>query len=129
MGEANKETWSLTCQSLRPPGTWTMGPSLVNSYSFCKTHQKEPLFWEALPVPFQVVTHSSVSFLIPNHSLIFFCRAPFWVSHLEGRRKVGCAAEAGQAHRANLAPLEKTADLRGKFGCDTAACHKESALT
>lgn len=34
--------------------------------------------------PLQHSTHSSVSFLIPSHSLIFLCRAPFWVSHLTG---------------------------------------------
>lgn len=28
-------------------------------------------------------THSSASFLIPSHSLIFFCLVPFWVSHLQ----------------------------------------------
>lgn len=32
-------------------------------------------------------THSSVSFLMPSHSLIFFCRAPFCVSHLEKEKQ------------------------------------------
>lgn len=33
-------------------------------------------------------THSSVSFLMPSHSLIFFCRAPFCVSHLGKEKSV-----------------------------------------
>lgn len=41
-------------------------------------------------------THSSVSFLMPNHSLIFFCRAPFWVSHL-GKERQGSARAASPA--------------------------------
>lgn len=65
---------------------------------------KTALFWKDFPAPLQVVTYSSVSFLIPNHSLIFFCRVPFWVSHLGGRGEVGCAALAGPPHRGPVQP-------------------------
>lgn len=47
-------------------------------------------------------THSSVSFLMPNHSLIFFCRAPFCVSHL-GKERPSSAQAASQPGPAGAA--------------------------
>ena len=81
------------------------------------------------PSPLHVVTHSSVSFLIPNHSLIFFCRAPFWVSHLGGREKVVHAAEAGPAHRGEVQPgWRRSLTSKGGFGYASASCHTGPAL-
>lgn len=69
-------------------------------------------------------THSSVfSFLIPSHSLSFFCLTPFWVSHLENRqeawesrvallkysreRSIHCASDIHQILVSGLAQLNE----------------------
>jgi hypothetical protein len=49
-------------------------------------HLAQPSPDGPFPVSLEAATHSSASFLIPSHSLMFFCRAPFWVSHLRGTR-------------------------------------------